>query len=846
MRMDHTAGSAFLLLAVGLAACEPPVPATIEVSPAEATVNSTGATVQFTARVYDDRGDRVPGAEVAWRLYGKEVASISASGLVTSVGPGFADIVAEHESVAGAGRLFVELEVHGVRIVSGDGQTGPALRPLPDRLVVFVHDLNGGPIADAEVEFRTPGGGSAVPSVATTNNDGNVATTWVLGMDTGPQTLRAIVDSHTAEFTATAIEPPLTIPAAILSRGRLTVPYRETLEARGGIGPLFWSLASGSLPAGLALDTTGVIAGTPSALDSTDFTVHVRDEDGNEASRAFALRVCETPLRIVPGEFVVDDPATDSWCPPFLPAGEEGDRYRVAIVRTDVVDDAARISVVVKVNRMDFEASQLATAARRLPHRPVPRHPSLPASALQVADESSRMHARLLADAERLIRELGTGAVLPDQRSDVSRSGPSAAMQRDPPPDRNAFRPFSFHRKSCEDPPPALRPAYLVGYNDDLAVYQDSAQQGHRPIRASAARQLLDYYEEYGASTIEEYFGGVPDINGDERVSVFVSPVVPDWVAAFIWPGDFLSAEECSWSNQMELVYYNRIMFDALEHAPDSGHYQALPTMVHEVKHLGSLYTRLRQGVLQPSWIEEGTAEIAAEISSRKAMEAVGGVAQGARLDRDAYPPPRDGIIITPENFGVLLRLARMTASYSGELNSLNADPMALHTYYGTSWHFHRFLGDAYGNAAASGDGPFFTALNDSTTPPGIPGIEWVTGRPLGRLMEAYAAAMMLNGAGTPELEPGFTTYDFPSAADFPPETFELFHPDLQPEGYYPWAHTGTEPVGFHDAIYTGTVAPGGLRFHEFESDGTGLGIELDVSTSDEEGAARIVVVRVR
>ena len=847
MLMDRVASSGFLLLALGLAACEaPPVPATIEIGPGIGRADAVGATVQFTARVHDNRGDPIPGAEVEWWVRGRDVATISASGLATIVGPGQADIGADYESVTGHATLIVELRVAGVQIVSGDGQTGPALRSLADRPTIFVHGRNGTPIADVEVEFEPSDNGTALPAKTTTDSDGEAATSWILGLPTGTQTLRAHVDSYVVDFTATATHAPLSIPSALLSRGRLTVPYREAVEARGGSGLLFWSLESGSLPVGLVLDSAGVIAGTPTEIDRAIFRVQVRDAEGNEASRAMEIRVCEAPLRIVPGEVLVDHPVGISPCPPFLPAGDEGDRYRMAVVRTDVVEDATRISVVVKVKRADSEASPELLSANALPTRPAPRLPPALSAGLLIADESSRMHARLLADAERLIRELGTGAVLPDRRSEVSRSPPIMPMRQDPPPDRRVFRPYLDYRESCEDPPPARKPAYLVAYNDHLAIYQDSVQQGLDPIRAADARQVLDYYEDYGAETIGEYFGAVPDINGDGRVNVFVSPVVPEWVAAFVWAGDFLSREQCSWSNEMELVYYNEILFDQLEHAPDSGHYQALSTMAHEVKHLNSLYVRTRMGSYHPSWIEEGTAEIAAEMSSRRAMEAVGGVARGARLDKDAYPPPREGIVITPENFGVLLRLARMTASYSGVLNSLSVNPGPLHTYYGTSWHFHRFLGDAYGNAATGGDGPFFTALNDSTTLPGANGIIVVTGKSMSELLAQYAAAMMLNGTEAPAPAPGFTTYDFPSAADLPPETFELFHPELQPAGLYPWAHTGIEPAGFHDATYSGTLAPGGIRFHEFESDGTGSGIEVEVSTTDERGAVRVVVVRLR
>ena len=840
--MNRTAKSGFLLLAAGFAACEtqePPVPATVEVDPPSATVVATGVQVQFTARVYNDRGELIPDAEIGWQSRDPHIARVSRSGLATVVGQGMTTIRAFHESVWGFGQLNAELEVRTLRKIRGDGQSAPATTALYDRPTVMVRDLNGTEISGVVVEFEALDGGSAIPARATTDSYGEAGTKWVLGWPTGPQTLRATAGEYAVEFTATATEAPVSIPYGTLLRGRLTLPYRETIEVRGGIQPLFWSLDSGSLPAGLALDTTGVIAGTPMEIDSTTFTVHVRDAEGNEASREMELRVCEAPVDLVPGEIMVNEPVGVSPCPPFLRAGEEGDRYRIAVVRTDAVENKPRVSVVIKVRRAGSEAPRALLSARTSAARPAPRFPPALAAGLRVGDESSRFHARLLADAERLLRELGTGAVLPDRRTDASRSPPNVGMRKDPPPSRRMFRPYLDYRESCEDPPPALKPAYLVGYNDDLAIYQDSAQQGSDIIRAADAQQVLDYFEEYGASTVEEYFGGVPDINGDERINVFVSPVVPDWVAAFVWAGDFLSSEQCSWSNEMELVYFNESMFDALESAPDSGHYQALPTMVHEVKHVSSLYIRSRLGTYHPSWVEEGTAEIAAEISSRKAMEAVGGVARGARLDRDAYPP-REGIIITPENYGVLLRLARMTVSYSGPLNSISVNPTQDHTYYGTSWHFHRFLGDAYGNAAAKGDGSFFTALNDSTTPHGVHGIEVVTGRSVSRHLEDYAAAMMLNGTGAPEPEPRFTTYDFPSA------TFELLQPGFQPEGSYPWVHTGTEPVGFEDAIYSGTLASGGIRFHEFESDGTGAGIEVEITSSDEAGVVRIVVARIR
>jgi hypothetical protein len=50
-----------------------------------------------------------------------------------------------------------------------------------------------------------------------------------------------------------------------------------TLIASGGKPPYAWSLANGSLPAGLSLDRSGVISGTPTAAGTSSFAVAVAD-----------------------------------------------------------------------------------------------------------------------------------------------------------------------------------------------------------------------------------------------------------------------------------------------------------------------------------------------------------------------------------------------------------------------------------------------------------------------------------------------------------------------------------------------------------------------------------------
>jgi hypothetical protein len=65
--------------------------------------------------------------------------------------------------------------------------------------------------------------------------------------------------------------------------------YATTLAAALTNGAVTWSLAGGSLPAGLGLSTAGVLSGTPTAPGFHDFTVQA--QDGRRASR----RPCSPP-----------------------------------------------------------------------------------------------------------------------------------------------------------------------------------------------------------------------------------------------------------------------------------------------------------------------------------------------------------------------------------------------------------------------------------------------------------------------------------------------------------------------------------------------------------------------
>jgi uncharacterized repeat protein (TIGR03803 family) len=84
-----------------------------------------------------------------------------------------------------------------------------------------------------------------------------------------------------ATFTLTIIPAQPVILNTALADGQVNVAYKDTLEAGNGTEPYTWSIFSGTLPKGLALDTkTGIISGKPSQFDAgTDFTVQVKDSE---------------------------------------------------------------------------------------------------------------------------------------------------------------------------------------------------------------------------------------------------------------------------------------------------------------------------------------------------------------------------------------------------------------------------------------------------------------------------------------------------------------------------------------------------------------------------------------
>ncbi len=70
---------------------------------------------------------------------------------------------------------------------------------------------------------------------------------------------------------------PLKVVTTAVAGGTVGSAYKATLSASGGTAPYSWILASGSMPSGLTLSSSGVISGTPTLSGTSYFSVTAKD-----------------------------------------------------------------------------------------------------------------------------------------------------------------------------------------------------------------------------------------------------------------------------------------------------------------------------------------------------------------------------------------------------------------------------------------------------------------------------------------------------------------------------------------------------------------------------------------
>ncbi|GAB4023608.1 hypothetical protein GCM10028808_74450 [Spirosoma migulaei] len=156
-----------------------------------------------------------------------------------------------------------------------------------------------------------------------------VGCTGTIAWSTGERVLSIVVTPTTGTnvYSATCITGPCTTATSIsiqsttactvslttssLPIGTVGQPYSATITATGGTAPYSFSMASGSLPAGITLNpTTGVLSGIPTNSGSFSTSIRITDSQSCSAIRPLAVLqielspVCSLSAVVTPGNCV--------------------------------------------------------------------------------------------------------------------------------------------------------------------------------------------------------------------------------------------------------------------------------------------------------------------------------------------------------------------------------------------------------------------------------------------------------------------------------------------------------------------------------------------------------------
>lgn len=172
---------------------------------------------------------------------------------------------------------------------------------------VLPHSVRAQEMSSATRKITTQAieiGGS--PTTSTTNalTSATRKTVINVGRTADNQKTALFLKAHEGYSLTLFNQPVVTITTPSLPNGVTNVNYSQTLQANGGIPPYTWSVVSGLLPDGLALNSsTGTISGDPFTKGSSVFFVKVTDSSisTNSAARKFNLTIADPGILLNPG-----------------------------------------------------------------------------------------------------------------------------------------------------------------------------------------------------------------------------------------------------------------------------------------------------------------------------------------------------------------------------------------------------------------------------------------------------------------------------------------------------------------------------------------------------------------
>lgn len=252
--------------------------ANVDVAPATRTFTALTDTATFTASVTDALGSAVTGAAVTWSSKDTLIATVSAAGLVTSVGDGTTYVVAVSSGVRDSAQVTVAQAVASV-VVTPEVDTLTFVGDTA-QLALSVTDAQGQDVAGASTTWTSRD--TAVTTVDSTGTVTAVAngSAWVVAeagsaADSSQITVEqavASVSTTPANATLNSLGETLQVNASILDAGGAAVAGASATWS--STDTLVATVSASGLVTAVANGNAKVIASADSQADTTDITVN--------------------------------------------------------------------------------------------------------------------------------------------------------------------------------------------------------------------------------------------------------------------------------------------------------------------------------------------------------------------------------------------------------------------------------------------------------------------------------------------------------------------------------------------------------------------------------------------
>jgi uncharacterized protein YjdB len=711
-----------------------PIPiASLTVTPTTASL-AIGATQQLTATTLDANGNTLSGRAVTWATSDATKATVSASGLVSAVAPGIATITATSETKTGTSTITVSpppvasVTVSPATSTLGVGST--------QQLTATLRDASGNVLTGQAIAWST--------------SDATRATVSQTGLVTAVAVGSATITATSGGKAGTAAITVAVIPVASVTvapaTGALVVGGTLTLtatafDANGNALPgqtWSWTTTNSGIVSGTfignVLTATGVGVGTATITATTG---------GKSGTSLLTVTSGATSVSLS----AAGQSAVFLNSPNFAAAltVQAGSQYLIAVVNTDATSTSLEdftlsttFGAVSTSNVLSGPVKATMPAVAVTPQTPG-RSVALPSGLkeqMAVRQQAERNHMAVLEQNRQIFARYGSPtAAWAKARAQGGRTAPVSASVTQTIGAVNKVYVNKF-AGSCTAVDSIGARTVAVGQH--VIVLADTDRTGwpqtYRPD-SSFYQTFANEYDQVTYPHLLNYIGNPlaydANLSGVGKVTVTITPKLNNVpalpgggiVVAVVFPCDFLpfasSGPNADFSNQTEMMY--SLVPSANFLSVSQWEAELRSTAAHESKHIVSIADRilLGSGFTDESWLEEGLAQISAEIWERHFNQATWkGHANFAQTVGCEYSLGANYPCDAANNLPWALMFNHLpdTFQYLQAESTTNAEGLGLDTQskYGAGWAFARWVIDQY--APAGSEGAFIQSLINTTT----------------------------------------------------------------------------------------------------------------------------------